>query len=76
MTRAWRTALKRAGLDDFRWHDLRHSCASLLVQNGANLSEVAALLGHKDIRMSHRYSHLGGAHTLSLVDRVMQGIAA
>jgi integrase len=76
MTRGWRTALKRCGLVNFRWHDLRHSCASLLVQNGANLSEVAALLGHKDIRMAHRYAHIGSQHTLSLVDRVMQGIAA
>jgi integrase len=45
MTRTWRTALRRAGLENFRFHDLRHSAASMLVQSGANLSEVAQLLG-------------------------------
>lgn len=75
MTRAWHTAVRRAGLTDFRFHDLRHSAASLLVQSGANLMEVAQLLGHKDIRMTQRYSHVHNGHTLNLVDRVMGGIA-
>jgi integrase len=74
VTRAWRTALARANLADFRMHDLRHSAASTLVQAGANLAEVAQLLGHKDIRMTRRYSHVANAHTLALVDRVMGGI--
>lgn len=46
ITRAWHTAIKRAGIMDFRFHDLRHSCASHLGQNAANLAEVATLLGH------------------------------
>ena len=71
MTRTWRTALRRAGLLGFRFHDLRHSAASMLVQSGANLSEVAQRLGHKDIRMTQRYSHIHSAHTLALIDRVM-----
>lgn len=74
MTRAWRTAIKRAGITSFRFHDLRHSAASRLVQSGANLSEVAQLLGHKDIRMTQRYSHIHSEHTLALVDRVMGNI--
>ena len=74
MTTAWRTAAKNAGLADFRFHDLRHSAASRLVQSGANLSEVAQLLGHKDIRMTQRYSHVHNDHTLKLVDSVMAGI--
>jgi integrase len=76
MTTAWRTAAKKAGLADFRFHDLRHSAASRLVQSGANLSEVAQLLGHKDIRMKQRYSHVHNGHTLALVDRVMEGIGS
>jgi integrase len=52
MTRAWHTAARRARLIDFRFHDLRHSAASHLVQTGANLIEIATLLGHKDIRMT------------------------
>lgn len=74
VSKAWHTAMGRAKLADFRFHDLRHSAASRLVQSGANLSEVAQLLGHKDIRMTQRYSHVHNAHTLALVDRVMGGI--
>lgn len=74
MTRAWRTVLRRAALSEFRFHDLRHSAASHLVASGASLIEIAALLGHKDIRMTHRYSHVHNAHTLALVDRVMGNI--
>jgi integrase len=74
MGRAWDTAVRKAGLTDFRFHDLRHSAASRLVQSGANLSEVAQLLGHRDIRMTQRYSHVHSDHTRALVDRVMEGI--
>jgi integrase len=75
ITKAWHTAVARAGLVSFRFHDLRHSCASALVQNGANLAEVATLLGHKGLAMTLRYSHVGNAGTSRLVDRVMGGIA-
>jgi len=74
MTRAWNTARRNAELLDFRFHDLRHSAASHLVQSGANLAEIAELLGHKDIRMTRRYAHVHSEHTRALVDRVMQGI--
>jgi integrase len=74
ITKAWHTAVDRAGLVNFRFHDLRHSCASALVQNGANLAEVATLLGHKGLQMTLRYSHVGNAGTSRLVDRVMGGI--
>ena len=49
ITKAWHTAVARAGIVNFRFHDLRHRCASALVQNGANLAEVATLLGHKGL---------------------------
>ena len=75
ITKAWHTALARAGIVNFRFHDLRHSCASALVQNGANLAEVATLLGHKGLAMTLRYSHVGNAGTSRLVDRVMGNIA-
>jgi integrase len=75
ITKAWHTAVARAGIVNFRFHDLRHSCASALVQNGANLAEVATLLGHKGLAMTLRYSHVGNAGTSRLVDRVMGGVA-
>ncbi len=57
------TAVKRAGIEDFRWHDLRHSAASYLAMNGATLAEIAEVLGHKTLAMVKRYSHLSQAHT-------------
>ena len=54
----WRTVRDAAKLRDFRWHDLRHSCASFLAQQGANLLEIGAVLGHKSASVTKRYSHL------------------
>jgi integrase len=45
--RSWREAREKAKLRDFRFHDLRHSCASYLAMNGATTAEIAAVLGHK-----------------------------
>jgi integrase len=75
MGRAWDTAVRRANIDDLRFHDLRHSAASRLVQSGANLVEIAEVLGHRDIRMTRRYAHLSNDHTRRLLDRVMSDIA-
>jgi integrase len=47
-----------AGLRDFRWHDMRHTCASILLQGGATLAQIAQVLGHKSLVMSMRYAHL------------------
>ncbi|MGI2822009.1 tyrosine-type recombinase/integrase [Vibrio fluvialis] len=71
----WREALQVAGIKDFRFHDLRHSCASLLAMNGASLLEIAQVLGHKSITMTQRYSHLCIEHKAMLTDRVFGGIA-
>ncbi|MFH0352585.1 MAG: site-specific integrase [Chromatiales bacterium] len=62
------TALKRAGIADFRWHDLRHSAASYLTMNGATLAEIAEVLGHKTLAMVKRYAHLSQAHTTRVVE--------
>ena len=63
----WETALKRAEITDFRFHDLRHSAASYLAMNGASLAEIAEVLGHKTLQMVRRYAHLSEAHTTSVV---------
>lgn len=55
---AWLFALKRASINDFRFHDLRHSCASFLIAAETPLREVMEILGHKDMRSTLRYTHL------------------
>ncbi|MFH1823770.1 MAG: tyrosine-type recombinase/integrase [Candidatus Firestonebacteria bacterium] len=55
---AFGTALSNAGIDNFRFHDLRHTFASHLVMSGVDIVTVQKLLGHKDIKMTMRYSHL------------------
>ncbi len=64
---AWENALKKAGIENFRFHDLRHSAASYLAMNGASLAEIADILGHKTLQMVKRYAHLSEAHTSSVV---------
>lgn len=59
-TRAWYNAVGRAGLEDFRWHDLRHTWASWHVQNGTSLQELQQLGGWSSFEMVLRYAHLSG----------------
>ncbi len=66
----WQAAKKAALLLDFHFHDLRHTCASLLAMNGASLLEIAEVLGHKSITMTQRYAHLCIAHKAKLTERV------
>jgi len=71
---AWRTARTRAGLVDFRFHDLRHTCASYLALNGATLLEIAEVLGHKKMDMTRRYAHLTDTHLRGVVDRMTRTV--
>lgn len=60
-TKSWRGALKRAGIENFRWHDLRHTWASWLVQNGTPLYDLQEMGGWKSADMVRRYAHLAPA---------------
>lgn len=71
---SWHRAVRIAELQDFRFHDLRHSAASYLAMNGATLTEIAEVLGHKTLAMVKRYSHLTEQHTASVVERMNQAV--
>lgn len=69
-TKAWRNALKRAEIKNFRWHDLRHAWASWHVQNGTNLQELQQLGGWLNFDMVLRYAHLGSQHLREAAERI------
>jgi integrase len=67
---AFSNACKRAGIENFRFHDLRHTFASQLVMAGADLPSVQKLMGHSDIKMTMRYAHLAPGHLKAAVDKL------
>ncbi|MBO6657823.1 MAG: site-specific integrase [Pseudomonadales bacterium] len=70
----WAKALEEAGIENYRFHDNRHTAASYLAMNGASLSEIAEILGHKTLSMVQRYAHLSEAHTAKVVSRMNKAI--
>ena len=71
---AFDNAVTRAGIQDFHFHDLRHSAASYLAMSGASLAEIAEVLGHKTLAMVKRYAHLSEAHTRGVVERMNRAV--
>jgi integrase len=67
---SWTAILEEVGMKDFRFHDLRHTCASWLVQNGVPLADVKDVLGHSTIRMTERYAHLAPENARAAVARL------
>ena len=60
--KAWKGALKRAGISNFRFHDLRHTWASWLVQSGVSLLALKEMGGWETLEMVQRYAHLSAGH--------------
>jgi integrase len=68
-------AVRKAGIEDFRFHDSRHTFASHLVMKGASLKDVQEILGHKDMTMTLRYAHLSPEHKKKTVN-LLNGLTA
>lgn len=71
-TKAWRKALERAGIKEFRWHDLRHTWASWHVQNGTPLHVLQEMGGWESPEMVRRYAHLSAEHLAPYADRLAE----
>ena len=72
---SFETALKRAEIRDFRFHDLRHTFASHLVMADVDLTSIRELLGHKLLTMTIRYAHLAPEHkrrAINMLDKVLK----
>jgi len=69
-TRAWRNALKHAGIENFRWHDLRHTWASYHVQGGTPVHALQELGGWSNAEMVRRYAHLSADHLAQYAERL------
>jgi len=77
--RSFRTVLKKAGIKDFHFHDLRHTSASYMVMRGASLKAVQEHLGHTSLTMTQKYAHLSPEFQRSEVERlsgVFSGVRA
>ena len=66
----WQDALTAAKLEDFRFHDLRHTTASYLASQGASLLEIADTLGHRTLNMVKRYAHLAQSHKVRAIEKM------
>lgn len=74
--RRWYKAVNDAELDDFRFHDLRHTFASWARQNGADLADIAEALDHSSISMTMRYAHIKPDEHRTAFDRVSDAVLA
>ena len=69
-TKTWYAALKRAGIENFRWHDLRHTWASWHVQNGTPMFALQEMGGWESPEMVRRYAHLAADHLAPYAERL------
>jgi integrase len=76
LTFHWNKVRTAAGLVDFKWHDLRHSCASYLAQAGASLPEIGHVLGHSSPSITAKYAHLVAGKPVTGADKLAEKLSA
>jgi integrase len=72
----WKRVRAAAGLVDFKWHDLRHSCASYLAQAGASLAEIGSVLGHSSPALTAKYEHLLAGRPVTGADQLAEKLCS
>lgn len=73
--KSFMASLRKAGIEDFRFHDLRHTFASHFVMRGGTIKELQEILGHKTVTMTMRYAHLSEEHKKKAINR-LNGLTA
>jgi integrase len=74
ISHAWNMAVKRASIENFKFHDLRHTAASYLAMNGASLVEIAEILGHMTLAMVKRYAHFCESHSKNVLQTIVRTV--
>lgn len=70
----WDNAVQDAGLEDFRFHDLRHTCATWMRMAGADLADICEALGHSSVTVTMRYAHIEPEHHITPFDRISERV--
>lgn len=74
LKKQWEAALGKSEVKNFRFHDLRHTAATYLLQAGASLPELSAILGHRSLQMVKRYAHMAENHAVAVVERMTKQV--
>lgn len=71
---SFENAVERAGIKNFRFHDLRHTAASYMAMSGATQGELMAILGHRSPAMTRRYAHYSQTHLAKVLNKASEGL--
>lgn len=66
----WEAAVRDARIENFRFHDLRHTAATWMRMGGADLADICEALGHSDVSVTMRYAHIEPEHHVTAFDRI------
>jgi integrase len=73
ISQSWEEACRRAGIDDLRFHDLRHTFCTRMAHEGVSPFAIMAIVGHKDAKTAKRYTNLTNEHLLAAMSKLSKG---